>query len=42
MSVDITITQNISGERETIDGHKREEIRKVATGKALGNMKAVA
>ena len=40
MSVDITITQNISGEHETIDGHKREEIRKVTVAEGCASTSA--
>ena len=40
MSVDITITQNISGEHETIDGHRREEIRKVTVAESSASASA--
>ena len=40
MSVDITITENISGEHETIDGHRREEVRKVTVAEGSASASA--
>ena len=40
MSVDITITENISGEHETIDGHRREEVRKVTVAESSASTSA--
>ena len=40
MSVDITITQNISGEHETIDGHRREDVRKVTVADGCASASA--
>ena len=40
MSIDITITENISGEHETIDGHRREEVRKVTIAEGSASASA--